>query len=211
MPRSGPTAALFFALLLLGSLLAAGTACGPGDDTAEDTVTQDRSITELKSYGDVPRIRLGEIHWRTQVSASEQGERSGAVLALLVNIVDLLDRGDLPELARHVSRSEGLYVDLKAHRSYAEVVRDLADPDGYIRTYYLDTPKLRERTGEPEQLAVLDVLRLTRVVTADVYMQSDGRQCELRLRLEDAPSKSYYLNNPVFILENGRWYIHQLF
>ncbi len=161
-------------------------------------------------YPDLPQIQPGEIVMESGEPGSADRERAAAVLDLLRELVAMLDREDLSGLPELVSREKGLYVDLKAHQTRDWVIADLRKPTGYIHTHYLNTAGLRQRTEEESQLAVRDILRLTRLLTADVYLQEDGLQCELRLRLEDAPSKSYYLNNPVFIYENDRWLIYRL-
>lgn len=162
-------------------------------------------------YAELPQVQMGEIVLESgQISAADR-DRAAAVLDRLREIVAMLDRKDLSELPRLVSPGKGLYVDLKAHRTRDWVIADLRKPTGYIHTHYLNTETLQQRTEESSQLAVRDILRLTRVLTADVYLQEDGLQCELRLRLEDAPSKSYYLNNPVFVFEGDQWLVYRLF
>lgn len=173
------------------------------------------SIAAMKMYDTMPEIRQGEIFVGESRKSGKDGPEDRAeaarVLELMRELLGLLATENLAGLNDHISRSQGLYVDLKAHKTFAEIEKDVRNPTGYLRTYYLNSESLRERTDEPEQLAIRDVFKLTRVVTADVYLQSDRKQCELRLRLEDAPSKSYYLNNPVFIQENGQWFIYRLF
>ena len=211
----------FWFLSILTPLLVLAT-LAHCDQAADETKVAARggesvSIAALKRYDQMPAIELGTIHGADE--NVDQAKIAGDVLDLMRAIFHEMQQasphgdesGDLAKLLEWVSPGEGLYVDLKAHRTHGAVASDLADPQGYIRTYYLNTERLRERASSQEQLAVRDVLKLTRTVTADVYLQEDGRQCELRLRLDDAPSKSYYLNNPVFIHENGKWFIYRLF
>lgn len=207
MPRS---ARLFIVLALVGCVL---NAC-------DRTPPADEPVSEMRRYDQAPAIELGEVRW----SGSNSGAQSGAgadaagraaeaeqVRVLLEKLVGMVDRRDLSELPREVSRDAGLFVDLKAHRTYADLELELKNPDGYLNTYYLDSAKLAAKKNDPNSLAVRDVLRLTRTVRADLFLNRDGDYCEVKLHLVDAPAKSYYLNNPVFIKEAGRWYVAQLF
>ncbi|MCR9143573.1 MAG: hypothetical protein NXI24_15100 [bacterium] len=197
-------------LLLIG--------CDGGQDSAGEAAARGGEIElEQRSYDAMPELKLGKI-FVGEESGGDSGKPTAAqsaeaqrVLDLMRKLMGMLEDQEIRGLAQHVSPGKGLYVDLKAHRTRAAVQKDLQDPEGYLQTYYLNTENLRLRTEDPDQLAVRDILHLTRVMTADVYLQADGRQCELRLRLEDAPSKSYYLNNPVFVKEDGEWFIYRLF
>ncbi|MEQ9365861.1 MAG: hypothetical protein RIF32_16580 [Leptospirales bacterium] len=201
-------------LLLAFSLVM--VACDPGAQSESAASRGGEIDLSSQSYDTMPEVRLGELYAGeedVQGAKSDSAEMKDArrVLNLMRELLVMLEAREIRGLARHVSPNRGLYVDLKAHRSHGDIQKDLRDPEGYLQTYYLNTETLRSRTEDPGQLAVRDILRLTRVVTADVYMQADRKQCELRLRLEDAPSKSYYLNNPVFVKENEEWFIYRLF
>lgn len=209
-----PLAVLIF-LTALSLCLTAGcegdSNAGAELKTRDGVVLSDARPDAEGLYPELPQIRLGQIVMESGEPGPADRERAAAVLDRLRELVAMLDRQDLSSLPEFVSPAEGLYVDLKAHQTRDWVIADLRKPSGYIHTHYLNTASLRQRTEEQSQLAVRDILRLTRLLTADVYLQADGRQCELRLRLEDAPSKSYYLNNPVFLYENDRWLIYRLF
>ena len=213
--RFGGRALPLFALLL-ASLALQVVACDPGADSESAAARGGDIDLSPRSYDTMPEVKLGEVYIGEEDvkgADSNSAEMTDArrVLKLMRELLAMLEAQEIRGLARHVSPNRGLYVDLKAHRSLGDIQKDLSDPEGYLQTYYLNTETLRSRTEDPGQLAVRDILRLTRVVTADVYMQADRKQCELRLRLEDAPSKSYYLNNPVFIKENEEWFIYRLF
>lgn len=209
-----PRAGMLPALAILAVL--AIVSCDPGGDSESAHSRGGEIDVALKSYETMPEVRLGAVYIGedpvegARVKPAEQAD-ADRVLELMRTLLAMLEARDIRDFERHVSQSRGLYVDLKAHRTYTQLQKDLQDPAGYLQTYYLNTEALRAKTGENEQLAVADVFRLTRVVTAEVYLQADRKECELRLRLEDAPSKSYYLNNPVFIKEDGEWFIYRLF
>ncbi len=198
----GPLRYLLCLVFVLGSLGACDRA-PPADEVA----------SEMHRYEQAPTIELGEVRWygaNSDIDA-ERAAQAEQVRALLEKLVGMVDRRDLRALPGEVSRDAGLFVDVKAHRSYADLERELKDPEGYLNTFYLDSAKLAAKQNDPESLAVRDILRLTRTVRADLYMNRQGDYCEVKLHLVDAPGKSYYLNNPVFIKESGRWYVAQLF
>lgn len=187
---------------------------GPVLSECDRTTEADEPISEMRRYDRAPEIKLGEVRWSGASAGADTSAREAEaeqVRALLAKLAAMVDRRDLSELPREVSRDAGLFVDLKAHRTYADLERDLQNPDGYLNTYYLDSAKLAAKKNDPNSIAVRDVLRLTRTVRADLFMNREGDYCEVKLHLVDAPSKSYYLNNPVFIKEAGRWYVAQLF
>ena len=196
--------AIFFPFVLSVCGLAF-SACEDQPDSESVASRGGEPAIELRSYDGMPDVQAGTIYVGEDSNKGGPAETAEAerVLELMRALLGMLDAGEIRGLERYVSSERGLYVDLKAHRTRDWVAKDLQNPTGYLQTYYINTEALRSRTEDPGQLAVRDILRLTRVLTADVYLQADGKQCELRLRLEDAPSKSYYLNNPVF--RSGKW------
>ncbi len=180
------------------------SACDPQPEHEE------RSAAAMRKFEDMPRVKIGAVPGDDpQVRADVE-----AAVDLLEELIAMVDRRDLAALPEHVNQERGLYVDLKAHREFADIAADVRNPSGYLNTYYLDTEALRQRSGDPESVAVRDVLRLSRTIIADAYLSrtdSGERQVELRLRLEDAPTKSYYLNNPVFVKDETGWTVFRLF
>lgn len=194
-----------FAGMILCTMVAlAFVACDPQPEHEE------RSAATMRKFEEMPVVKIGA------VPGDDPAVRADveAAVELLEELIAMVDRRDLSPLPDHVNAERGLYVDLKAHRERADISADVRDPAGYLNTYYLDTDALRERTGDPESVAVRDVLRLSRSIVADAYLSSTDsgeRQIELRLRLEDAPTKSYYLNNPVFVKDETGWTVFRLF
>jgi len=171
-----------------------------------------RELSELRRYDASPEVEIGVIYWQTDLSPGEQREAVEPVAEALEKVVRMVYNRNLESLPEMVHPQDGLYVDLKAHRTLPEVREAVADPESYLNVYFLDTDALRaERPEDPDRISVRDVLRLTRTLQGDFYMSRDGDFCEVRLTLKDAPSRSYFLNNPVFIKENGEWYVHRLF
>ena len=161
-----------------------------------------------RMYTDFPVIEAGVRDWSDDVSAGQRSADEREVLELLRKLVAMLEARDLSGLGELIARERGLYVDYKAHRSYEELQKEIEQPDSYLNTYFLNTDALIAQSGDGDKLAVRAVLRMTRTLKADMYFVED--QCEIRLQLVDAPSRSHYLNHPVFVKEKGVWYILRL-
>lgn len=172
-----------------------------------------RESSELPRYDQqAPRVEIGTIYWGTDLSPGEQREAAAPVIAQLERLIGMVHNRNLKDLPDMVHPDEGLYVDLKARRSRSEIEAAVQDPESYLNVYFLDTEALRrERPEDPDRISVREALHLTRTLKADLYMSSSGDFCEVRLSLEDAPSRSYFLNNPVFLQEDDQWYVHRLF
>lgn len=129
-------------------------------------------------------------------------------LQQLVAMVHARDWSGLPAL---VSKRKGIYVDLKGYRSYDQLLADIKDRESYLYVFYHDTAVLRRHTQDQTQISVRDLLLSTRSLTADIFMEVDDVEAEMELHLDDAPEKSFRLNHPVFILEEGQWKVYRLF
>ncbi|MBX7058648.1 MAG: hypothetical protein K1X75_11330 [Leptospirales bacterium] len=190
-------------MALLAGMLTAALCCNRSGE--------DLPLGQRKTYDAAPSVEVAEVRWGPD-GAPPGGEADvQAVFALLDAMVQMTFRQDLSELPQRVSQQDGLWVDLKAHRSFAELQAELADPGSYLRTAYLDTRGLRALSGNESSLSVRDVLRTTRKLRATLFMEASGQTCEAKLELADAPERSYYLNNPIFIKRDGVWYILRLF
>lgn len=131
---------------------------------------------------------------------------------LLREMFDAVEKKDLSSLNGMIDARKGVWVDLKAEKTAAEFAADLADPAGYVNTYYLNTEALKRRTGESDQKALRDLIDESDRIRADLFFQSE--ECEVRLTIEKPESlkaQSYRFNNAYFIKENGRWYLYRLF
>lgn len=157
-----------------------------------------------------PNVKIGRLIHDPAAQAPNAAtiKRIQASLESLVQMVFLKDWRGLPAM---VSKTRGIYVDLKGFRSHAELTGDVNDRSSYIYTFYHDTERLRTATRDPGQVCVRDVLLYTSSITVDVFMEEGNREVELELHVDDAPKESYRLNHPVFILEDGEWKVFRLF
>ncbi|MBI3396443.1 MAG: hypothetical protein HY042_11450 [Spirochaetia bacterium] len=162
-------------------------------------------------YDGPPEITIGKIYWEAPHPRPVEERATFEIKKELAVLFAMVDRKDWTGLADHVSADRGLYIDLKSHKTREQLDKELHNPEGYLQRFYFNTEALRKHTGNAEQLAVRDILRTTRTIKADFYMEPGERECELKLRLEDNPDMSYMLNNPVFIKENDLWKVYRLF
>ena len=157
-----------------------------------------------------PKLVPGEVYWEAPHSAEERERLVREITEKLGRIFALVEAGELERLPEFVSRERGLYVDLKAHQTYERLLSEVTEKEGYLQMFYLDTEALREYTEDGTRLSVRDLLRLTKEVRVEYFVE-DEDTCELRLHLTDRPDLDYFLNNPYFIREDGDWKIYRLF
>lgn len=128
---------------------------------------------------------------------------------LKVLLADLCARSfsHLPSL---IHPEKGLYVDAKGYWTYAEVKKDLGDPNGYFQVYYFDSKKLDEKKGSVGNLTVRDVFLSAKQVWVDFYAGS-SEEVEVRFRFAENPKLERYLINPSFMKTEGKWYLLRMF
>lgn len=152
------------------------------------------------------QIALGKIDWESGLSDLNQEKELRAILCLFKKLAEIVESGDLQQLPSYVSRSRGVYVDLKAHWSYDRLLKEIASKQGYLYNNLLKSNLLKSDADS----SVGNILSQTRAIRVDVHIEKGALQCELKLYLIEMPDRSYYLNNPVFIKERGNWYIYRL-
>ncbi len=155
---------------------------------------------------DATQVVLGKVYWESDLSWAKRKKEVTLITDLFKKLIRIVKNKNLKKLPNHVSKERGLYVDLKAHWSYRRLLKEIASGRGYLYSNLLKNDS---------DLSVRSVLQLTKQIRIDLYiekdeLQKDSLQCELKLHLVDMLDKSYYLNNPVFIKEKGRWYIYRL-
>jgi hypothetical protein len=157
------------------------------------------------------RLVTGQSYNRSNQEVNREQDRK-EIFGLLQNMFEAVEKKDLSDLNRMIHAEKGVWIDLKARKTAAEFAADLANPDGYVNTYYLNTDALRRKTGETDQLSIGDLIAESDRIRADLFFQED--ECEVRLtieRPERLSSQSYRFNNPYFIRQDGRWYLYRLF
>ncbi len=162
-------------------------------------------FTGCRARSTVPRLSVGVLK-----GMQADDPAVPRILERLQALLLAVEEGKLSDLPPMVSAEKGLYVDLKSHRKHADLVQDVANPDGYLNVTFLRTDRLRERTGDSSRLSVRDVIRTTGEIKVDFFREGDA-EVELKLHLVDNPEMNYQLNNPVFIKEGSTWLVYRLF
>lgn len=131
-----------------------------------------------------------------------------AILELLDRFYTALKTKEVVAVSKLIDQKSGVYVDLKAKRSYAEFVAELQNPDGYFVLFFLETKRLRKFTNDKKQVAVRDILRKARSIEVEFHFNKKEDLCEVKLKPNG--KFNFRLNNPVFIFRNTRWYFYRL-
>lgn len=130
--------------------------------------------------------------------------------ANLLRLFQMIQKKDLQSLPEMVHPGDGVFIDLKAHRSIPELKEDLEEQNGYFEQYYLNTGKLQKATGDDSQLSIHDLLEKNEVIKTEYYLEPGGTQVEVKFTLSSTPDQSFRLNNAVFIKRDNHWYFLQL-
>lgn len=131
------------------------------------------------------------------------------IMSLLRSVFSAIESKDLSSLSSMVNPQRGIYTDLKVLRTAGEFTADIANPQGYVNTYYVLGDRLREHTGDAGQKSLHEVISSADQVRADLYF--DGDECEVRLTiLGEQAGESYRFNNPYFLKQGGKWYLYRL-
>ncbi len=133
-----------------------------------------------------------------------------AVDRRLQTLFRMIDDRDLSGLEKMVYPGEGVHVDLKAHRTVAELKDELAEPEGYFQKFYLDSELLKKSTGDPSQMSLHEILNKNSRIFAEYYLEPGTTQIEVRFYLGSTPEESFRINNAVLIKRDGQWYFLQL-
>ena len=202
MRSRSPLQSFRWRLFLGGLVVSAAMAAHCGNESVDKYEKKYRPVA--------PVVQAGKIHYAEGLSEAQKQKDTQAMVAILSELVRMVDTQDLRGLPALVSQKQGLWVDVKAHRSYADLLREVNRRDGYLQKFLLDSEQLRRLTQDERSISIRDVLRYTDIVRADFYMLSDG-SCEVELFLEQYPPYKHHLNQPAFIKEGDQWKLLRLF
>lgn len=175
-----------------------------------DATTRNMPLESMPVFENAPTLEITRLHTQSNMSAKQKTETRQAIHALLDTLVKMVHNKNFSKLPEYLDKEAGLWVDLKAHRTYDQVVKEVVNPDSYLNVYFLDSVRLQARTGDIDKLAVRDVLHRTQIIKVQIHEEGDG-EFEMQLHLSDAPGYNYYLNNPVFLKKGNRWFIYRMF
>ena len=142
--------------------------------------------------------------------SEEYQKDSHEITSILNDIQNGILKDDLSILLNHVNKQKGVYIDLKAHKTYAELKKQIEDPDSYLNTFFLYSDKLKKTTNDSKQVAIKDILSSQKNIKIELFFNETGDECEARIFLERKKKENYRLNNPYFVKIKDKWYIYRL-
>jgi hypothetical protein len=133
-----------------------------------------------------------------------------AVDARLQSLFTMIDERNLTGLPGMVYPAEGVFIDLKAHRTMDQLKSELEQPAGYFEKFYLNSQLLRDETRDQGQVSLHELLNQNARVYTEYFLEPGGTQIEVRFFPGSTPDEAFRLNNAVFILRENTWYFLQL-
>jgi len=152
-------------------------------------------------------LKLGTIYIDPTI---KKGTSDIEILKILNFLVESTVNKDYSKIPIFVSSEKGLYIDLKAHLSYADLVKEVNKKDSYFEVFFFDTKKLKKEKNSDLARTVRDVLLLSEGLFAEMYYESDTA-VEVKLRFQKNKKFENDLNTLYFSKEGGKWYIERLF
>jgi len=146
----------------------------------------------------------------SQHLTAEQSEEAESIIKILEKIHEGIISNDLSILTNYVNSEKGIYIDLKAHKSFVEMSNQIKDENSYLNIFFLNTQKLKEITKDSNQISIKDILSGQKHIRIELYFNEKNDECEAKIILQKKKDLDYRLNNPYFIKINKKWYIYRL-
>ena len=152
-------------------------------------------------------LKLGFIYIDPTI---KKGTSDIEILKILNFLVESTVNRDYSKLPMYVSSENGLYIDLKAHLSYTDLVKEINKKDSYFEVFFFDTNKLKKEKSSDLVRTVRDLLLLSEGLLAEMYYESDTT-VEVKLRFQKNKKLENDLNTLYFSKQGGKWYVERLF
>lgn len=158
---------------------------------------------------EMPDCRLSLEVGRVYGDYGKKDDVDGILINLRFLVSDICS-GHLNHLGEMVPDDLGLFVDAKGHWSKAEVIKDLANEEGYFATYFFNQKLLDKQKGTEGNLTIQRVLKSSYGILVDFYFDS-ALETEIQLRFRENPKNARYLINPIFVKAEGKWKLLRMF
>jgi len=152
-------------------------------------------------------VKLGTIYLDPLIN---KGTSDIEILNILNFLVESTLNRDYSKLSMFVSSEKGLYIDLKAHLSYADLLKEVNKKDSYFEVFFFDTSKLKKEKKSEIVKTVRDVLVLSEGLLAELYYETESA-VEVRLRFQKNKKFENDLNTMYFSKLGEKWYVERLF
>jgi SHS2 domain-containing protein len=152
-------------------------------------------------------LKLGTIYIDPTI---KKGTSDIEILKILNFLVESTVNRDYSKLPLIVSLEKGLYIDLKAHLSYDDLIKEVNKKVSYFEVFFFDTNKLKKEKNSDIVKTVRDVLVLSEGLLAEMYYESDT-VVEVKLRFQKNKKFENDLNTLYFSKQGEKWYVERLF
>lgn len=133
-----------------------------------------------------------------------------SIYLILRLIFRSIQNKDLRQVENYIHPEKGVYIDLKAHKTKKEFIKEIENPNSFLNLIYLKTDELKKYTKDETQISLYDLIKTSNKIQADFYIITN-EDCEVKFTILEKPSESYRFNNPYFIKINEVWYLYRLF
>lgn len=133
-----------------------------------------------------------------------------SIYSILKSIFNLIQNKNLKPIENYIHPEKGIYIDLKAHKTKEEFIKEVENPNSFLNLIYLNTDELKKYTKDETQISLYDLIKTSNKIKADFYIITN-EDCEVKFTILEKPSESYRFNNPYFIRINNIWYLYRLF
>ena len=152
-------------------------------------------------------VKLGTIYIDPLI---KKGTSDIEIIHIINFLVESTLHRDYSKLSMFVSSEKGLYIDLKAHLSYTDLLKEVNKKDSYFEVFFFDTNKLKKEKNSEMVKTVRDILILSEGLVAELYYENEYA-VEVKLRFQKNKKFESDLNTLYFSKMGDKWYVERLF
>jgi hypothetical protein len=152
-------------------------------------------------------VKLGTIYIDPLI---KKGTSDIEIIHIINFLVESTLHRDYSKLSMFVSSEKGLYIDLKAHLSYTDLLKEVNKKDSYFEVFFFDTNKLKKEKNSEMVKTVRDILILSEGLVAELYYENEYA-VEVKLRFQKNKKFENDLNTLYFSKMGDKWYVERLF
>lgn len=127
-----------------------------------------------------------------------------SIQEVLFSFLNILHQNKPLNLLELISIEDGIYVDLKAHLSYADFKKQLMDETSYVFQLFFTG----NSEGDIATKSIREILQ-NRDIVYDVFFYSKA-ECEIYLETVDG-ERIFELTPPILRKKQGRWFMARSF
>ena len=159
--------------------------------------------------GDFKQVEVQQIYTiqnqKPETLKENRRQLESKINSLLLAVINK----DSKKILEQINPKTGAYIDLKALSPYTEIEKDLKNLSGLLNPILFDGKRLRAKHKDEELKSIHELLFTQDQVLVEMHFNT-SEQCEIELHITPQPPKGV-LGNPIYIKENGSWYLFQIF